>query len=145
MFVRSDCTGFACIDDCAHSQTDDSSRRAAAAAALNDPPALLSAPLTFKEQTSATDSKLMDLLWGKDKVRSARNETFDKAKSIASKRVERKQRQLIEADESSDEEEEQVSMMVLPDYSSGSGEKDINVLGFCIRSVSAWHSRGEAG
>jgi hypothetical protein len=28
-----------------------------------------------------------------------------------------------------------VSMMVLPDYSSGSGEKDINVLGFCLRSV----------
>lgn len=33
------------------------------------------------------------------------------------------------------QEEEQVSMMVLPDYSSGSGEKDINVLGFCLRSV----------
>lgn len=112
---------------------------------------------------------------------------FDKPKSIASKRLERKQRQLIEADESSDEvinifhltpicthidwidphvcmqrsklcqelvwltdrqqpypthtaprhpqEGEQVSMMVLPDYSSGSGEKDINVLGFCLRSV----------
>ena len=42
-------------------------------------------------------------------------------------------RQLLEADESSDEEEEQVSMMILPDYSSGSGEKDINVLGFCLR------------
>lgn len=78
----------------------------------------------------------MDLLWGKDKVRQARNETFDKPKAIASKRLERKQRQLIEADESSDEEEEQVSMMVLPDYSSGSGEKDINVLGFCLRSAS---------
>ena len=51
--------------------TTDGDRRAAA----DDPPALLSAPLTFKEQTSATDSKLMDLLWGKDKVRSARNET----------------------------------------------------------------------
>jgi hypothetical protein len=39
----------------------------------------------------------------------------------------------LEADESSDEEEEQVSMMILPDYSSGSGEKDINVLGFVLR------------
>lgn len=28
-------------------------------------------------------------------------------------------------------------MMVLPDYSSGSGEKDINVLGFCLRYVRA--------
>ncbi len=88
--------------------------------------------MSFKEQTTATDSKLMDLLWGKDKVRSVRNEQvrrlsfsgrartydwltdsintlafnalqFDKPKSIASKRLERKQRQLIEADESSDE------------------------------------------
>jgi len=43
----------------------------------------------------------------------------------------------LEADESSDEEEEQVSMMILPDYSSGSGEKDINVLGFVLRCVEA--------
>lgn len=54
--------------------TTDGDRRAAAAAAHDDPPALLSAPLSFKEQTNATDLKLMDLLWGKDKVRSARNE-----------------------------------------------------------------------
>lgn len=31
------------------------------------------------------------------------------------------------------QEEEQVSLMVLPDYSSGSGEKDINVLNFNLR------------
>jgi hypothetical protein len=30
-----------------------------------------------------------------------------------------------------------VSLMILPDYSSGSGEKDINVLGFNLRSVPA--------
>lgn len=62
-------------NDVHHTHTDGDRRAAAAAAAMDDAPALLSAPLTFKEQTSATDSKLMDLLWGKDKVRSARNET----------------------------------------------------------------------
>lgn len=40
----------------------------------DDTPALLSAPVSFKDTTTATDDKLMDLLWGKDKVRSARND-----------------------------------------------------------------------
>lgn len=31
------------------------------------------------------------------------------------------------------QEEEQVSLMLLPDYTSGSGEKDINVLNFTLR------------
>ncbi|EWM27296.1 abc transporter [Nannochloropsis gaditana] len=107
-------------------------QRAASFRGKDDVPALLSAPLSFKENTSAADDKLMDLMWGKDKVRQARNEQFFNTSSI-SKRQERKQRRLLEADESSDEEEEQVSMMILPDYSSGSGEKDINVLGFVLR------------
>lgn len=52
---------------------------------------------------------------------------------------------MLEADESSDEEEEQVSMMILPDYSSGCGEKDINVLGFVLRYVWSSSSRNSSG
>ncbi len=57
-----------------HIDADASSQRAASTRGQEDRPTLLSAPLSFKDTTSATDDKLMDLMWGKDKVRQARND-----------------------------------------------------------------------
>jgi len=62
-----------CLSSLPPDTKDVSHQRAASTRGQDDTPTLLSAPLSFKENTTATDTKLMDLMWGKDKVRQARN------------------------------------------------------------------------
>lgn len=40
---------------------------------------LLSAPVSFKESRNSMDDKLLDLMWGKDKVRQTMNSTVSLA------------------------------------------------------------------
>eukprot|EP00752_Nemacystus_decipiens_P014231 g12659.t1 len=102
-------------------------------------PRLLDAPVKIQDQ-EGNDREGLDFMWGTDKVRDKFNQQMDWDKHLSKKDLRRAEREqlafLKEIEEltgtEADDGEEDISMMVLPDYSSGNNEKDIHVKNFNI-------------
>ncbi|CAN0118455.1 unnamed protein product, partial [Laminaria digitata] len=102
-------------------------------------PRLLDAPVKIKDQEN-NDREGLDFMWGTDKVRDKFNQQMDWDKHLSKKdlrRAEREQLAFLKELEQltgteADDGEEDISMMVLPDYSSGNNERDIHVKNFNI-------------
>ncbi|CBN75378.1 conserved unknown protein [Ectocarpus siliculosus] len=102
-------------------------------------PRLLDAPVKIQDQ-EGNDQEGLDFMWGTDKVRDKFNQQMDWDKHLSKKdlrRAEREQLAFLKEIElltgtEADDGEEDISMMVLPDYSSGNNEKDIHVKNFNI-------------
>ncbi|CAM9619271.1 unnamed protein product [Scytosiphon promiscuus] len=102
-------------------------------------PRLLDAPVKIQDQ-EANDREGLDFMWGTDKVRDKFNQQMEWDKHLSKKdlrRAEREQLAFLKEIEKltgteADDGEEDISMMVLPDYSSGNNEKDIHVKNFNI-------------
>jgi len=123
----------------------------------DDSPKLLDKAIILSEvvknQLSATEQETTDTLWGFQKIRAKRNETFE-ATEAASSRYERKaakeQKKFLDSldsqenngdksafimdhsNEGDDEGNGQISAMVLPDLTGKSREKDIHVSNFNV-------------
>ncbi|CAM9133659.1 unnamed protein product, partial [Choristocarpus tenellus] len=104
-----------------------------------DKPRLLDAPVKIKDQET-TDKESLEYMWGTDKYKSKYNQTMDHDKHLSKKdlrRAEREQMAFLREIElltgtGADDGEEDISMQVLPDYSSGNNERDIHVRNFGI-------------
>ncbi|CAM9838240.1 unnamed protein product [Ascophyllum nodosum] len=102
-------------------------------------PRLLDAPVKIKDQ-EGKDREGLDFMWGTDKIRDKFNQQMDWDKHLSKKdlrRAEREQVAFLKEIEkltgtAADDGEEDISIMVLPDYSSGNNEKDIHVKNFNI-------------
>jgi hypothetical protein len=103
---------------------------------------LLDKPMSLQQLADGNltdrEKEQLDLMWGFDKVRQARNELMDITGAISrrqERRAEQEQRKWLEELEkkfANEEDEAQITAMMMPDYSSGSNEKDIHVHNFSL-------------
>lgn len=94
---------------------------------------------TTKNQISEHEQASIDTMWGFDKIRDGRNQTIEMTEAGSAKyerKAQKDQRKWLEELESKfvgdDDNNEQISSMVLPDFSGNSREKDIQVNNFRI-------------
>jgi ATP-binding cassette subfamily F protein 3 len=92
-----------------------------------------------KKQISEHEQASIDTMWGFDKIREGRNQTIEMTEAGSAKyerKAQKDQRKWLEELESKfvgdDDNNEQISSMVLPDFSGKSREKDIQVNNFRI-------------
>lgn len=109
--------------------------------AEHDRPALLEKMVKIRDaDEGGTITQDMQYLWGTDKVRKMFNDTMDWDKHLSKKdqrRAAKEQEQFLKELEAltggvDDDGEDDIAMMVLPEYDSGHNEKDIQVSGFNI-------------
>jgi ATP-binding cassette subfamily F protein 3 len=115
-------------------------------AAKDDTPVLLDRAVLLSDvansQLSDQEKAAVEAMWGFEKVRKTRNDVMEAPIEAASAKYERKaakeQRKWLHELESqfkadSDDEDNQISAMTLPDLTGNNREKDIHVNGFSIR------------
>ncbi|KAJ1414802.1 P-loop containing nucleoside triphosphate hydrolase protein [Ochromonadaceae sp. CCMP2298] len=111
-------------------------------AAKDDTPQLLDRAVVLSDgQMSELERAAVDSMWGFEKVRKSRNDVMETTEAGSAKyeRKEKKEQRKwlheLEASlkEDSDDEDNQISAMTLPDLSGNNRERDIQVNGFSIR------------
>lgn len=105
----------------------------------NDGPTVLEKSVLMSDATkSSLDQAQVDGMWGLENVRKKRNTVMDFSEAASAKferkaaKEQRKWLEDLEAQFVGEEDNNQISTMMLPDFSGGTKEKDIHVHNFSI-------------